>query len=119
MNPAEDYILRQNEPFRSVLIHLQVVIEHTLPDTELKYKWKIPCYYAGKRPICYLNVTKGYVDVGLWHSAYLTKFDAYLVGEKRKVVKSLRYTSLEDIDDAVLIHILKEIYKHKDKSFYK
>lgn len=120
MNPAEDYILKQHEPFRSILMHLQVIIEHTLPEAELKYKWRIPCYYFGKKPLCYLNQSKDYVDVGFWHSAHLlTKYDAYLVSENRKVVKSLRYRSLEEIDDELFVAILKEVNLHKDKSFYK
>ncbi len=50
MNPAEDYILNQQEPYRSILIHLQVVIENTIPDAELKYKYKIPFYYINNKP---------------------------------------------------------------------
>jgi hypothetical protein len=101
------------------MMHLQVIITHTLLDTELKYKWKLPCYYIGKRPICYINQSKDYVDVGFWHSAYLSKkFDSYLVSEKRKIVKSLRYKSLEEIDDGILVAILKEVHLHKDKSFW-
>lgn len=119
MNPAEDYILKQNEPFRAILLHLQLVIEHTLPNAELKYKWKIPCYYIGKRPLCYLNQSKDYVDVGFWASQYLTKHLEHFTTEKRKVVKSLRYKSLEDIDDKILIEVLKEAYAAKDKPFYK
>jgi len=120
VNPAEDYILKQPEPYRSILMHLQVVIEHTLPEADLKYKWRIPCYYNEQTPICYLNAShkKQFVDVGFWHSAYLSKFDEYLVTENRKVVKSLRYTSIEDIDDDILIRILKEAKKQKGKSFY-
>ena len=45
MNPAENYILNQFEPFRSILLHLQVVIEHTISDVDLKYKYRIPFYY--------------------------------------------------------------------------
>lgn len=120
MNPAENYILNQHEPFRSILMHIQVIIEHTLPEVELKYKWRIPCYYIGKKPICYLNQSKDYVDVGFWQSAHLlTKFDEYLVTENRKVVKSLRYRSLEEINDAIFIAILKEVETHKGKGFYK
>jgi len=120
MKPAEAYILKQLEPFRSIMMHLQAVIEHTLPDAELKYKWRIPCYYIGKRPICYINQSKDYVDVGFWHSAHISKeFDSYLVSENRKIVKSLRYKSLEKIDDDVLIAILKEVHLHRDKSFWK
>ncbi|XMO87163.1 DUF1801 domain-containing protein [Algibacter sp. AS12] len=120
MNPAEDYILNQPEPYRSILMHIQVIIEHAIPEVELKYKWRIPCYYLGETPLCYLNAShkKQFVDVGFWHSAYLDKFDAYLVSENRKVVKSLRYKSLEDIDDTIFIAILEEAKKQKGKSFY-
>lgn len=119
MNPAEAYILKQREPFKSILLELQLLIETTIPEVELKYKWRIPCYYIGKKPICYLNQSKDYVDVGIWHSAHLTKFDDYLVSDKRKVVKSLRYRSLEDINDAIFIAILKEIEQYKTEGFYK
>ncbi|WP_092468192.1 DUF1801 domain-containing protein [Winogradskyella thalassocola] len=120
MNPAEAHILNQPEPFKSIFMHLQVLIEHTLPEADLLYKWRMPCYYMDKRPICYINKTKDYVDIGFWHSAHLSKkWDTYLVSEKRKVVKSLRYKMLDDIDDAVFIAILKEVEGVKEKGFYK
>ncbi|WP_417876138.1 DUF1801 domain-containing protein [Winogradskyella sediminis] len=120
MNPAEAHILNQPEPFKSIFLHLQVLIEHTLPEADLLYKWRMPCYYIDKRPICYLNKSKDYVDVGFWHSAHLLKqWDAYLISENRKVVKSLRYKTLDDIDDAVFISILKEVEGLKEKGFYK
>ena len=121
MNPAEEYILRQAEPFKSMLLHITATIERTLPDAELKYKWKIPCYYAGTRPICYINVPpKGnYVDIGFWNSSYLTKYFEHMVSEKRKVVKSLRYFSLEAIDNDILVAVLKEAYHIKEKGFYR
>lgn len=120
MNPAEAYILKQPEPYKTILMHLQVLVEHTLPEAELLYKWRIPCYYIGKRPICYLNQSKDYIDVGFWHSAHLSKkWDDYLITEKRKVVKSLRYNFLEDIDDDIFISILKEVETLKDEGFYK
>ncbi|WP_179336649.1 DUF1801 domain-containing protein [Winogradskyella ludwigii] len=120
MNPAEAHILKQPEPFKSIFMHLQVLIEHTLPEADLLYKWRMPCYYIDKRPICYINKSKDYVDVGFWHSAHLSKkWDTYLISENRKVVKSLRYKTLEDIDDVVFISILKEVEGFKEKGFYK
>ncbi|MEH6538114.1 MAG: DUF1801 domain-containing protein [Psychroserpens sp.] len=119
MKPAEEYILKQPEPFKSILMHLQMLIEHALPEAEMKYKWRIPCYYFETRPICYLNQSKDYVDVGFWHSAHLTKYTEYMVSENRKVVKSMRYKTLEDINDELFISILKEVEKHKNKSFLK
>lgn len=119
MNPAEEYIHNKPEPFRSILMHAQAIIVHTIPEVELKYKWRIPCFYVGKRPICYLNQSKDYVDVAFWHSKYITKYTEHLVVEKRKVVKSLRYKTLEEINDTILIAILKEIYSYKAEGFYK
>ncbi len=120
MNPAEEYILNQPEPYRSILLHIQVIIEHSIPNVDLKFKWRIPCYYMGETPVCYLNASHKhqYVDVAFWHSAYLSEFEPYLVSENRKVVKSLRYKSLEEINDEILIAVLKEAKKQKGKSFY-
>lgn len=101
-------------------MHLQVLVENTLPEATLVYKWRIPCYYIGKRPICYFNQSKDYIDVGIWHSAHLSKkWDNYLIIENRKVVKSLRYNSSDAIDDAVFIELLKELESLKDEGFYK
>ena len=121
MNSAEEYLLNQPEPYRSILMHLQVLIEHTLPNVELKYKWRIPCYYIGKKPISYLNAShkNQFVDMAFWHSTHLTEFDSYLTNENRKVVKSLRYKSLNDINDKVVIAILQAVDKVKEKGFYK
>lgn len=119
MKPAEVYILNQLEPYRSILMHVQILIESTFPEVELKYKWRIPCYYLGTRPICYLNQSKDYVDVGFWHTEHITKYTDYLVTENRKVVKSLRYKRVDDIDDTIFISILKDAEQHKNKSFLK
>ena len=111
MNPAENYILNKPEPYRSILLHLQIVIENTIPDTELKYKYKIPFYYINNKPFCYLNVTKGYVDVGFWKANLLTLHLEHLVTENRKMMKSLRYWKQEDVKDDILIDVLEEALK--------
>ena len=117
MNPSEEYILNQQEPFRSILLHLQSIIEHTGPEVDLKYKYKIPFYYSDGRPYCYLNQSKDYVDLGFWNASLLTRNIEHLTTAGRKTMKSLRYTSLEDINDKVLIEILQEAYNVKDKKF--
>jgi hypothetical protein len=121
MKPAEEYILNQPEPFRSILLQLQLIIEQTLQDADLKFKWHLPCYYHGKSPICYMNVSlkKHYVDVGFWNSAHLTKHLDKLVSEKRKVVRSLRYGSLEELDSLVLIEVLEDAVSIRNNGFYK
>ncbi|WP_368662250.1 DUF1801 domain-containing protein [Zobellia laminariae] len=64
MNPAENYILDKPEPFRSILLHLQSVIERTVPQVDLKFKYRVPFYYINGTPFCYLNQTKDYIDLG-------------------------------------------------------
>ncbi len=121
MNPAEEYILDQPEKFRSILLHLQLVIESTLPEVELKFKYKIPFYYLNGTPFCYLNVPKkkSYVDVGFWNAAHLTVHLEHLTTAGRKVMKSLRYNSIEDINGEILIEILQDAYSVRDQKFYK
>lgn len=121
MNPAENYILEQKEPFRAILLQLQVLIETSIPELELKYKYRIPFYYLDGKPFCYLNVPKkkNYVDVGFWSSAHLTVHQDKMVTEGRKVMKSLRYHGLDDIDGGVLTEVLKDARSINHKGFWK
>jgi hypothetical protein len=119
MNPAEDYILNQEEPFRSILLHLQSVIESTVPNVDLKYKYRIPFYYIDGRPFCYLNQSKNYVDVGFWNAAHLTTHLDKMTTTGRKIMKSLRYTSLDEIDHDVLVDVLNDAFAVRDRKFWK
>ncbi|MFK8060595.1 MAG: DUF1801 domain-containing protein [Polaribacter sp.] len=121
MKPAEAYILNQPEPFKSILLHLQILIESSFHEVDLQFKWKIPFYYLNDKPFCYLNPSKkkGYVDVVFWVSAHLTKYNELLISENRKVVKSLRYFSIDGINEKVLLTVLEEAHLLKDKGFYK
>ncbi|WP_375239929.1 DUF1801 domain-containing protein [Aurantibacter sp.] len=113
MNPAEAYILKQEEPFKSVLLDLKSIVEAVIPDIELHYKWKIPFFMIGKKPICYLNQSKGYVDLCFWHSEIMEQYSELFVKEKRKVVASLRYKSRRDINDVVLIYVLEMLKNYE------
>lgn len=120
MKPAEAFILNQEEPFRSILLQLQVIIEHHFPEVELLYKWKIPFYYLNGSPFCYLNPSrkKGYVDVGFYGTTVFEKYNDHVISEGRKVVRSLRYSAVEYIDAEILFYILKTANENKDKGFW-
>ena len=92
-----------------MLMHLKSVIELSFPDADLLFKWHIPFFYIGKRPFCYLNQTKNYVDVAFFHRGKVEDYNDLLISEKRKVVKSLRYHSLDAIDETVLIEVLEKV----------
>tara|TARA_R110002050_G_scaffold157311_1_gene285812 strand:+ start:2252 stop:2611 length:360 start_codon:yes stop_codon:yes gene_type:complete len=119
VNPAEEYILNQSEPYRGLLLYIQSFIESAIPEVELKYKYKIPFYYINGRPYCYLNQSKDYVDLGFWNAAHLTMHLDQLNTEGRKMMKSLRYRSLEDIDITILREVLEDAYSVKDRKFWK
>lgn len=110
MKPAAEYILNQPEPYRSILLHVQAVIELTIPDLQLLYKYKIPFYYYGKKPFIYLNVSnkRAFVDVAFFKGYHLTLHQDKLIGEGRSQVKSLQYKTLEEIDNEVLVALIKE-----------
>lgn len=121
MNPAENYILNQPEPFKSILIQLQVLVETTVPEVKLDYKFRLPFYYLNDKPFCYFNASrkKGYVDMCLWSSAHLTVHLDKLVTDGRKVMKSLRYFHMDEIDGKVVVQLLKEAKSVNHKGFYK
>ena len=117
MKPAEQYILNQEEPYRTILLQIQLIIEQSLPEAELKYKWKVPFYYAEDKPICYLNVSKGYVDVGFWAGGHFHRHLEHLNSENRKFVKSLRYFQVEDIQPNILSDLLMDAYDFRNVPF--
>ncbi len=117
MDPASLYILEKPEPFRSILLHLQLVIERTIPEVGLQYKYKIPFYYLEGRPFCYLNQVKDYVDLGFWHAAHLTVYLEHMETAGRKVMRSLRYKELTEIDEDILRAVLVDAFKVRHKKF--
>ncbi len=119
MNPSEEYILLQAEPFRSILLHLQATIERLVPEVDLKFKYRIPFYYINGKPFCYLNQSKDYVDLGFWHAAHLSVHLEHLTTAGRKVMRSLRYRHLEDINDTILTEVLADAHRVHDEKFWK
>ncbi|WP_445384358.1 DUF1801 domain-containing protein [Robiginitalea sp. IMCC44478] len=108
MNPSESYILEQAEPYRTILIHLQTLIEQGISSLELRFKYRIPFYYLNGRPFCYLNKSGDYVDLGIPNGYRLKSHQQELQSKGRKSVRSLRFRSIEEIDADVLLDVLKE-----------
>jgi hypothetical protein len=120
MKPAEEYILTKPEPFRSILLQLQLIIESSMPELQLKYKWHLPFYYfSEKEPFCYMNQSKDFVDLVFWHGTHLTKHPDVLVTGGRKHFKSLRYFSTEGIHGEILAEVLAEAASMRGKKYYK
>lgn len=108
MNPAEAYILNHPEPRRSLLLHLSGIIAQQVPEADLRYRYGIPFYYLRGKPFCYLNATKGYVDLGFPRGYALTRHRERMVTDGRKRVSSLRYSKTADLDLSCLSEVLAE-----------
>jgi hypothetical protein len=111
LKPTELYILNQPEKYRNMLLHIVAVVEQALPEATLEYKWKIPYFYYKKKPLCYLNASHKhqFVDVGFANGFQLKYNQDFLIADNgRNTIKSLRYKSLEEIDNAILISVLQE-----------
>ena len=110
MKPTEAYILKQPEIYQAMMLHVISVVEQELDASELLFKWGIPYLYYKKKPFCYLapNRKKGFLDVGFAKGFQLKRNQETLVDEKRNTVKSLRYFSIEEIDNTVLIDVISE-----------
>lgn len=110
MKIVDEYIINQPEHYRSMLLHIVSIVEQELPNSSLLFKWGIPYFYHNKRPFCYLapNHKKKFLDIGFAKGYQLKKFQDVLIGEKRNTIKSLRYFSLEEIDNDVLKGVIDE-----------
>lgn len=111
MNPALNYINDAPEPHRTIMVHLLLLIESTVPTAQLLYKWHLPFYYLNaKTMFCFLNVRANYVDLGMPYGIHLSNAHGVLIdGEKRKMLRSMRFYRVEDIDAAVVIKTLQEL----------
>ncbi|WP_374550804.1 DUF1801 domain-containing protein [Flavobacterium sp.] len=111
MKPADLYILNQPDKYRDILLHIVSVIENTIPEVTLEYKWTVPYFYYKKKPLCYLNASHKhhFVDIGFAKGFQLKQNQQHLIADNvRNTVKSLRYYSLDEVDNEVLISVLKE-----------
>lgn len=111
MKPQDLYILNQPENYRSILLHLIAVVEGVLPEATLEYKWRIPYFYYKKKPFCFLNAShkRGYVDIAFNKGFQLQQnLDVLVADGGRNTFKSLRYFTLEEIDNEILIAVIEE-----------
>lgn len=110
MKPTEAYILSQPEKYQAMILHVISVVEHELGTCELLFKWGIPYLYYKKKPFCYLapNHKKGFLDVGFAKGFELKRNQEVLIDENRNTVKSLRFFSIEEIDNQILIDVVSE-----------
>jgi len=119
MNPVEQHILNQKEPYQSIMLYVRSVIFKSLPCIEEKYKYKVPYYTYNNKPMLYLNILKGtnYVDVAFIQGVLLEdKYPQLKDDNNRKQVRSLQVQSLEDFNELQFVQLLKDAAVFLDNS---
>lgn len=109
MKLAEEHILRQPEPYQSIMLYVRSVIFKTLPNIEERYSYRLPFYYNHKKPFVFLNVLKGtdYVDVVFMDGRLLeSEFPELQDCNKRKRVRSIQVKNLEGLDELRFVELL-------------
>ncbi|WP_460189178.1 DUF1801 domain-containing protein [Urechidicola sp. KH5] len=110
MNPVEQHIFKQQEPYQSMMLYVRDVLKDTVPEVVEKYSFRLPFYHYKKKSLLYMNVLGGtnYLDVAFLDGAILQKEYHQLKDfNKRKRVRSLQFHSLEDIDEQLLRSVIK------------
>ena len=111
MNPIDDYIFEQEEPYQSIMIYVRIVIAKALPEVQEKYSYKIPFFMHDKKPMIYFNVLKGtdFVDVAFVQGILLEEnYPALKNYNNRKQVRSLQLKTIEEINEPMLIQLVKD-----------
>ena len=115
MNPALQYINTSPEPLRSILIHIQHVIEATIPEAQLKFEMGLPFYYLDEDIMfCFLHAKNHAVEVVMPEGKAVVEIDeVWATGEMVNAIRSLRYDSLQEINDKILMKELLELRKRR------
>ena len=110
MKETDIYILNQSKNHQEIIFYLIDVICKEVDSVEMYYKYMCPFFYFNKKPFCYISINRknNYVDLGFVKGYQHKNQLNYLIGEKRKNVKSLRYFMIDTIPDEVLRIVINE-----------
>jgi len=89
-----------------VALALRYLIKHTLPDVEECIKWDLP-FYMCHGNLCYINVRKQTVELGLYRGIHLSNANGLLTGTGKLIKHVVLYPD-EDLPAEGIKEILIE-----------
>jgi len=119
MNPIDNYILEQKEPYQSIMLYVREVIYKALPSVQEKFSYRIPFFMHCNKPMIYFNILKGtsYVDVAFVQGILLEEDYPQLRNDRnRKQVRSIQIKSLKDFDELMFIQLVKDASRFIENS---
>lgn len=110
MNEVETYLLEYKGEAKDVLLYLHSILTEEF-NLKPKYKFKLPFYY-GKKWVCYLFPRKdGKIDISFLKGHLLEDWQSELENRGRKLVRSIVYKDLSDVDQELLFKIIQAAIK--------
>jgi hypothetical protein len=116
MNASEKYIEDAPEKYRETLYVLREIILNSSPFIEEKIAYTVP-FFKHFGMLCYIAHGKRGVEVGFWRGNELSNEQGALSNDERKIVRSLVYQKVEDIDEQILMEILQEAMMLNEERF--
>lgn len=110
LNPIENYFLRQEEPYQSIMLYVRSLLLKQPFGIVEKYKYGIPFYYVNNKPLCYLNVLKGtnFVDIAFVKGVLLQEDFPHLRDYKnRKYTRSVQLSRIDDLQETNFLCLLE------------
>ena len=118
---VDEYILAQDASTRILIFLLRDIILST--STEITERLSFNCpFYHYKGMLCYISIEKKTVYIGFCRGSFLKNKYPFLEIKNRKLIASVSYKDLEDVDAEVIQSILKdsmELNSKKTKWFVK
>lgn len=114
MNKVDEYILDQDPEYAKIIEKLRQLILFCSPTIIEKFVYKSPFYYGYKR-ICYINVHKKGVDLGMCNGFQLSNHQGLLESKDRNTVKTITFQSIEEIDGNLISQIIHEAILFDEK----
>jgi hypothetical protein len=99
---VDRYIEKQKSPQREIVQRLRSIILKTVPDVKEEFKMGVP-WYEGK---FYVVALRDHVNLGFQVKG-LSEQDMALFEGKVKMMRHVKFYSLEDVDEARVVKLLR------------
>ncbi|MCX6182831.1 MAG: DUF1801 domain-containing protein [Bacteroidetes bacterium] len=116
MKAAENYIYDAPEKYRDLLYRLREILLNASPYIEEKIAYMVP-FYKHFGMLCYIAHGKRGVEVGFWRGHELSNEQGVLISDGRKIVRSLVYEKMEELDESILMEIVQEAMLLNEEHF--
>lgn len=90
-----------------ILTRVRELIVTTIPDVSESIKWNRPCYGTKGSLLCYIHAFKNHSTLGFEYGAALDDPKGILEGTGKNM-RHIKFQSFEDIEDASIIHLLRQ-----------